>query len=98
MPEEALGAYAALVEWQVGLANRQGYAEACRLVARMGALRGRSGEGAAATAQRRFVEDLLRRHAAKRSFVAMLREATDAAPPAPGGKASARGGSARRRR
>ncbi len=96
MPEEALGAYAAIVERQVGLINRQGYAEACRLVARMGAPRGRRDEVAAA--QRGFVEDLLRRHAAKRSFVAMLRDATGAAPPASGGKAPARGAGARQRR
>ncbi|MGG5809166.1 hypothetical protein [Falsiroseomonas sp. CW058] len=72
MPEGALAAYAGLVERQVALTNRQGYEEACRLVARMAALCARRGEEAE---HRAFIEDLLRRYGAKRSFVALLRNA-----------------------
>jgi uncharacterized Zn finger protein len=71
LPDKALAAYGRMVERQVALTNRQGYAAACGLVARMGALRARCGEEAVHEA---FIADLLRRHAAKRSFVAMLRD------------------------
>lgn len=88
LPDEALGVYARLVERQVALANRQGYAAACALVARMGALRTRCGREAEHAA---FVAELLRRHATKRSFVAMLRAAEEPGareeagrPPKPG--------------
>lgn len=72
MPEAALTAYAGLVERQIAQANKQGHAAACRLVARMGALRAQRGEAAEHDA---FVAGLSQRHAAKRSFVTMLREA-----------------------
>ena len=78
MPDEALAVYERLVEQQVGLTNKHGYAVACRLVARMGPLRARRGEGAA---HRAYVEALLARHRAKRSFVAMLRGAAISARP-----------------
>ncbi len=78
MPGEALAAYERLVEQQVGLTNKHGYAAACRLVARMGPLRARRGEAAA---HRAYVEALLARHRAKRSFVAMLRKAATSAGP-----------------
>jgi hypothetical protein len=70
VPGEALTVYERQVEQQVGLANKHGYAAACRLIARMAALRARLGEKAAHQA---YVEALLERHRAKRSFVAMLR-------------------------
>ena len=78
MPAEALAVYERLVEQQVGFTNKHGYAAACRLVARMGPLRARRGEGAA---HRAYVEALLARHRAKRSFVAMLRGAATSAGP-----------------
>jgi hypothetical protein len=76
MPEDALATFASLVERQVALTNRQGYTEACQLIARMGILRARRGEEAE---HRAFVTDLLRRHAAKRSFAGLLRETLGAA-------------------
>ena len=60
------------------LTSRHGYATACRLVARMAALRARRVEQAA---QRAYAEALLARHRAKRSFVAMLRGAAASAGP-----------------
>ena len=62
----------------MGLTSKHGYAAACRLAARMGPLRARRGEGAA---HRAYVEALLARHRAKRSFVAMLRGAANSAGP-----------------
>jgi len=69
-PDDALAVYARLAEAKVGKTNNGGYAEACRLIERMGALRARRRETAAHAA---FVADMLTRHKAKRNFVAMLR-------------------------
>lgn len=71
MPDAALTAYAGLVERQIAQTSKQGYAEACRLVARMRALRARQGDTAEHDA---FLAGLLQRHSAKRSLVAMLKE------------------------
>ncbi|MFC7556409.1 SWIM zinc finger domain-containing protein [Pseudoroseomonas wenyumeiae] len=70
LPGEALTVYERQAEQQVGLTNKHGYAAACRLITRMAALRARLGDQAAHQA---YVEALLARHRAKRSFVAMLR-------------------------
>lgn len=70
-PAEAIAVYQRLVEAQVGLTNKHGYAEACRLIGRIAAVRARLGED---RAQQTYVEELLTRHRAKRNFVAMLRE------------------------
>ncbi len=78
LPQEALAVYERLVEQQVGLTNKHGYAVACRLVARMAALRARGGEQAI---HRAYEETLLARHRAKRNFVAMLRGAAASAGP-----------------
>jgi uncharacterized Zn finger protein len=72
LPHEALAVYERQAEQQVGLTNKHGYAAACRLIARMAALRARLGNQATHQA---YVEALLERHRAKRSFVAMLRGA-----------------------
>ena len=69
MSARALDAYIALAERQIGIANKYGYQAACRLITRMGDLRARLGQ---AGKHRAYVDDLLRRHAAKRSFVALL--------------------------
>lgn len=76
-PAEALGAYAHIVERLLRNTGRSIYEEACRIIARMGVLRGRLGEAAAHLA---YVEDLMARHKAKRTFVKMLR---DTAPQVP---------------
>lgn len=68
--DDALSVYARLAELKVGKANNGGYAEACRLIERMGALRDRRQESAAHIA---FITGMLTRHKAKRNFVAMLR-------------------------
>lgn len=78
MPQEALAAYERLVERQVGLTNKHGYAAARRLVARMVALRADRGEE---STHRAYVETLLARYRAKRSFVAMLRGAAASVGP-----------------
>jgi uncharacterized Zn finger protein len=72
MPGDALAVYERLVEQQVALADKHGYAQACHLVARMRPLRVVRGEAAV---HRAYVEALLARHRAKRSFVTMLRGA-----------------------
>jgi hypothetical protein len=72
MPGEALTVYERQAEQQVGLTNKHGYAAACRLIARMAVLQARLGNQAAHQA---YVEALLARHRANRSFVAMLRGA-----------------------
>jgi hypothetical protein len=77
--EDALAVQARLVEQQIGLTGKPGYAEACRLTARMARLR--AGRGEAALHQD-HVEALLLRHKAKRSFAAMLREAAETPNPA----------------
>ncbi|MBV1797584.1 SWIM zinc finger domain-containing protein [Siccirubricoccus sp. G192] len=84
-PEDALAVYARLVEQQIGLTSKPGYTEACRLIARMARLRAARGETAL---HQDYVESLLLRHKAKRSFAAMLREA--AATPKPALPARAR--------
>jgi uncharacterized Zn finger protein len=89
-PEDALGAYAELAERQIALANRGGYTEACRLIARMGALRAAAGEEAA---HRAYVADLLSRHEAKRSFAAMLAEVAGSGGHGPGQRTAGRSGS-----
>ncbi|WP_207540465.1 SWIM zinc finger family protein [Sabulicella rubraurantiaca] len=70
-PADAIAVYERLAEAQVRLTNKHGYAEACRLIGRIAAVRARLGED---RAQQAYVEDLLARHRAKRNFVAMLRE------------------------
>ncbi|MGG5889676.1 SWIM zinc finger family protein [Falsiroseomonas sp. HC035] len=75
-PADAIAVYQRLAEAQVGLTNKHGYADACRLVGRIAAVRARIGEDGA---QRAYVEDLLARHRAKRNFVAMLRETVSGA-------------------
>lgn len=72
MPERSLGAYTALTERQIGTTNKHGYHAACDLIARIGDLRARLGQTGEHTA---YLGDLLRRYAAKRSFVALLRAA-----------------------
>jgi hypothetical protein len=75
-PADAIAVYHRLAEAQVGLTNKHGYAEACRLIGRIAVIRARLGEDGA---QRAYVEDLLVRHRAKRNFVAKLRETGGAA-------------------
>lgn len=65
MPKEAAHAYRAVVERQIGLTDRRGYEEACRLLGRLAAL-----EPAAEHAA--HVAALRARHRAKRSLVPML--------------------------
>jgi uncharacterized Zn finger protein len=72
-PADAISVYQRLAEAQVGLTNKAGYVEACRLIGRIAEVRARLGEDGA---QRAYVEDLLVRHRAKRNFVAMLRQTT----------------------
>lgn len=84
-PEDALAVYARLVEQQIGFTSKLGYTEGCRLIARMARLRAARGETAL---HQDYVESLLLRHKAKRSFAAMLREA--AATPKPALPARAR--------
>jgi len=74
MSADALDAYIALAERQIGIANKHGYQAACRLITRIGDLRTRLGQTDKQQAgkHRAYVDDLLRRHAAKRSFVALL--------------------------
>ena len=62
---------------QIGIANKYGYQAACRLITRIGDLRTRLGQTDKQQAgkHRAYVDDLLRRHAAKRSFVALLHTA-----------------------
>jgi tetratricopeptide (TPR) repeat protein len=69
-PADAIAVYQRLAEAQVGLTNKHGYAEACRLIGRVATVRARLGED---QTQRAYIEDLLARHRAKRNFVAMLR-------------------------
>ncbi|MEO3475334.1 DUF6880 family protein [Roseomonas sp. CAU 1739] len=72
-PDDALQTYAAVAERQIALANKGGYGEACRLIKRMEVLRTTAGDK---EAHRAYVAEILERHRAKRSFVAMLAEAT----------------------
>jgi uncharacterized Zn finger protein len=69
-PAEAIKAYARLVESAVARTNEQAYQEAGRLIKRIGAIRHRLGD---ADAQSAYVEDLARRHKAKRNFIKLLR-------------------------
>ena len=77
VPARALDAYTVLAERQIGIANKYGYQAACRLITRIGDLRTRLGQTDKQQAgkHRAYVDDLLRRHAAKRSFVALLHTA-----------------------
>lgn len=68
-PDEALDAYAKLVEAAVQTTTAGGYVEACKMIARMGAVRarlGRSGEQAS------YVDALALKHKGKRNFVKQL--------------------------
>jgi len=70
-PDDALAVYARLAEQQIGLVDKNGYREACRLLGRMRAVQAARGNAKAFSAH---LDAMLLRHKAKRNFVAMLRE------------------------
>jgi uncharacterized Zn finger protein len=69
VPEEAIAAYAAIVERTVGRTNQASYEEACRLLDRIGVIRERIGE---TQTHRRYLVEVAARHKAKRNFVKLL--------------------------
>jgi len=77
LPEEALTAYARLVEGHIGRTSRSGYEAACALLNRMRRLRTGLGQDAA---HREHLEQLATLHKAKRTFVQMLRGQANAGP------------------
>ncbi len=88
-PHDALGTYAAAAERQIALTNKGGYGEACRLIKRMEALRATLDEK---ETHRAYVADLLERHRAKRSFVAMVSETSGRAEQSPNQRSAKRSG------
>jgi uncharacterized Zn finger protein len=68
-PEDAIAAYADLVERHIKLTTNQGYEEACRLLTHLEDLRARRGQSAAHAAH---LEDLRTRHKFKRNFIRLL--------------------------
>lgn len=70
LPDDAIGAYAELIEQKLRHTNQQGYVEACDLIKSAGKLRHRAGRAPEHAAH---VEDIARRHKMKRNFIKLLR-------------------------
>ncbi|MGH7023171.1 MAG: SWIM zinc finger family protein [Caulobacteraceae bacterium] len=68
-PDEAVQAYANMVERNIASANNGGYGAACRLVGHLEDLRARQGQSAAHAAH---LQELRSRHKAKRNFIRLL--------------------------